>query len=441
MGNKIVIVGGGSTHTPGIIEVLRNRADDLLLDEIVLYDIDEERNYLIGEFTKIYFKDHNSDVKISYTCDIEEAFRGANFLYVQIRPGLNKQRETDEKICLKHGVVGQETCGLGGFSFALRVIPQILDIVEHAQRICPDAWILNYTNPEAIISEAIYRKFPKAKCLCICDMPISIEEAIADYLHVPYKDLTFKYFGLNHFGWWTNIYDKTGKDLLPELRQKVLSGELTNLAQTNEEIVGDAYWDKTFKNIIRAFKMYPRYLPNCYLQYYYFPDEMVESDDINFTRGSYVLSTREITVFEECRRVIEAKTAKNSKLLGGVHGNYIVDITNAIIHDTKERFIVNTKNQGAIQNFNPDAVVEIPAYIGAMGVERVCVGPIPIFQRSLMEMQKGYEILTVETALTGSYTTAMEAVLLNKTIPSYRVGKELLDELMEANKDYWPELN
>ncbi len=439
MGNKIVIVGGA--HTPGIIEVLRNRADDLLLDEIVLYDIDQERNYLIGEFTKIYFKDHNSDVKISYTCDIEEAFRGANFLYVQIRPGLNKQRETDEKICLKHGVVGQETCGLGGFSFALRVIPQILDIVEHAQRICPDAWILNYTNPEAIISEAIYRKFPKAKCLCICDMPISIEEAIADYLHVPYKDLTFKYFGLNHFGWWTNIFDKTGKDLLPELRQKVLSGELTTLAQTNEEIVGDAYWDKTFKNIIRAFKMYPRYLPNCYLQYYYFPDEMVESDDINFTRGSYVLSTREITVFEECKRVIEAKTAKNSKLLGGVHGNYIVDITNAIIHDTKERFIVNTKNQGAIQNFNPDAVVEIPAYIGAMGVESVCVGPIPTFQRSLMEMQKGYEILTVETALTGSYTTAMEAVLLNKTIPSYRVGKELLDELMEANKDYWPKLN
>ena len=441
MGNKIVIVGGGSTHTPGIVEVLRNRADDLLLDEIVLYDTDQERNYLIGEFTKIYYKDHSSAVKVSYTCDIEEAFKDANFLYVQIRPGLNNQREIDEKICLKHGVVGQETCGLGGFSFALRVIPEILKIVEQAQRICPDAWILNYTNPEAIISEAIYRKFPEAKCLCICDMPISIEEAVADYLKIPYKDLTFKYFGLNHFGWWTNIYDKSGKDLLPELREKVLSGELESLAQTNEEIIGDAYWDKTFRNIIRAFKMYPKYLPNCYLQYYYFPDEMVESDDINFTRGSYVLSTREISVFEECKRVIKEGTAKNSKLLGGVHGNYIVDITNAIIHDTKERFIVNTKNQGAIANFNPEAVVEVPCYIGAMGIEPVCMGPIPTFQRSLMEMQKGYEILTVDTALTGSYTTAMEAILLNKTIPSYRVGKALLDELMEANKEYWPELS
>ena len=218
MGNKIVIVGGGSTHTPGIVEVLRNRVEDLDLEEIVLYDNDEERNYLIGEFTKIYYRDNNSSVKVSYTTDIREAFKNANFLYVQIRPGLNNQREIDEKICLKHGVVGQETCGLGGFSFALRVIPEILKIVEVAQEVCPNAWILNYTTPEAIISEAINKKFPNAKCLCICDMPISIEETLAEYLNIPYKDLTFKYFGLNHFGWWTNIYNKQGKDLLPGIR-------------------------------------------------------------------------------------------------------------------------------------------------------------------------------------------------------------------------------
>ena len=239
MGNKIVIVGGGSTHTPGIVEVLRNRSKDLQLEEIVLYDNNKERNYLIGEFTRIYYRDNNSDVKVSYTTDIREAFKNANFLYVQIRPGLNNQREIDEKICLKHGVVGQETCGLGGFSFALRVIPEILKIVEVAQVVCPDAWILNYTNPEAIISEAIYKKFPNAKCLCICDMPISIEETLAEYLDIPYKDLTFKYFGLNHFGWWTNIYDKNGKDLLPGIREKVELGELKGLIQTNEEIVGD----------------------------------------------------------------------------------------------------------------------------------------------------------------------------------------------------------
>ncbi|MDQ0151079.1 6-phospho-alpha-glucosidase [Eubacterium multiforme] len=440
MGNKIVIVGGGSTHTPGIVEVLKNRAEDLELEELVLYDNNEERNRLLGEFTKIYYRDNNSKVNVSYTTNIEEAFENADFLYVQIRPGLNNQREIDEKICLKHGVVGQETCGLGGFSFALRVIPQMLKIVEVAQRVCPDAWILNYTNPEAIISEAIYRKFPKAKCLCICDMPIIIEKSIADYLKIPREDLTFKYFGLNHFGWWTNIFDKEGHDILPEIRERVLSGELTALNQTNEEAVGDNYWNKTFKNIIKAFKMYPKYFPNCYLQYYYFADEMVESDDINFTRGSYVLSTREITVFEECKKVIEEGTAKNSKLINGVHGNYIVDITNAIIHDTKERFIVNIKNCGAIGNFNPEAVVEVPCYIGAMGVEPVSVGNIPTFHRSMMEMQKGYEILTVETALTGSYNIAMEAILLNKTIPSYRVGKALLDELLEANKDYWPDL-
>ncbi len=440
MGNKIVIVGGGSTHTPGIVEVLKERSEDLQLEELVLYDTDKTRNSLLGEFTKIYYKDNNSKVKVSYTTNIREAFKDANFLYVQIRPGLNIQREIDEKICLKHGVVGQETCGLGGFSFALRVIPEILKIVEVAQEICPDAWILNYTNPEAIISETIYKRFPKAKCLCICDMPISIEEAIADYLKIPYKDLTFKYFGLNHFGWWTNIFDKNGRDLLPIIRERVLRGELKGLIQTNEEIIGDDYWTKTFQNVIRAFKNYPKYFPNCYLQYYYFPDEMVESDNVEYTRGSYVLNTREISVFEECKKVIESGTAKNSKLLGGVHGNYIVDITNAIIYDTKERFIVNIKNNGAICNFNNEAVVEVPCYIGATGAEPVTIGKIPTFHRSMMEMQKGYELLTVEAALTGSYNTAMEAVLLNKTIHSHKVGKQVLDDLLEANKKYWPEL-
>ena len=430
MGNKFVMVGGGSTQSPGILEVLRKRATELNLSDLVLYDIDEERVSLLGQYTKMYYKELGSKVSVTYTTNIDEALKGADFLFMQIRPGLNKQRAIDEKICLNNGVVGQETCGLGGFSFAMRVIPAVLEIVKKVKEICPKAWILNYTNPEAILSEAIYREFPDANVLCICDMPISIEGAIAKYFNKEHRDLTFKYFGLNHFGWWSNVYDENGFDLLPQLREDVLSGKIDTLLMSNDETVGDKYWVDTYKQMISLFKRFPEYFPNCYLQYYLTPDEMVAHDDVSFTRGDY----------DECRRVIAAGSAKDSSLHAGVHGNYIVDIAYAIIHNTRERFIVNKKNHGAISNFDPEAVVETPAYVGSMGAETINIGEIPTFQKGLMEMQKAYEKMTVDAALSGSYQAALEAVMLNKTIPNYTVGKKVLDELYAANKGLWPEL-
>ncbi|MFS7260694.1 6-phospho-alpha-glucosidase [Carnobacterium divergens] len=440
MGNKFVMIGGGSTQSPGILEVLRKRSEELNLSDLVLYDIDEERVSLLGQYTKMYYDETGSKVNVSFTTNIDEALQGADFLFMQIRPGLNKQRAIDEKICLRNGVVGQETCGLGGFSFAMRVIPAVLEIIRKVKEICPKAWILNYTNPEAILSEAIYREFPDANVLCICDMPISIEGAIAKYFNKNLRDLTFKYFGLNHFGWWTNVVDENGNDLLPKLREDVLSGKIETLLMSNDETEGDQYWIDTYKQMISLFKRFPEYFPNCYLQYYLTPDEMLAHDNPDFTRGDFVMNGREKRIYDECRRVIMAGTAKDSSLHAGVHGNYIVDIAYAIIHNTRERFTVNQKNHGAISNFDSEAVVETPAYIGSMGAETINIGEIPVMQKGLMEMQKAYEKMTVDAALSGSYQTALEAVMLNRTIPNYTVGKKVLDELYKANKGLWPDL-
>ena len=438
--NKFVIVGAGSSYTPAIVAVLLARRDDLKLQEIALYDIDADRVARTGRFCELYAREHAQGVQVSYTTEIETAFHGADFLFVQIRPGCNQQREQDEKIPLRHGILGQETCGLGGFSFALRCIPAILEIVGKAQEICPDAWILNYSNPEAMISEAIYRTYPHAKALCICDMPISQEETIADFLGIPHKDLTFKYFGLNHFGWFTNIYDKEGRDLLPALRERVLSDPSVRLVNAEAEEKHDNYWGEMYAHAIEGFRAYPEFFPLVYLSYYYFHNEMVAHMDPGYTRANYVLDVREKVVFDDCERCIAAGTTKDSALHAGVHGNYIVDIANAIINNTHERFIINTMNRGAIGNFNHDAVVEVPCYVSAGGIEPVSVGYIPQFHKSLMEAQKGYEKLAVEAALTGSYQKALQAVLLNRTVPSYAVGKAVLDELMEANQGYWPAL-
>lgn len=440
MGNKFVMVGGGSTQSPGILEVLRQRSKGLNISELVLYDNDAKRVSLLGQYTKMYYAESGSHVNVTYTTDIEEAFTGADFLFMQIRPGLNKQRAIDEKICLNHHVVGQETCGLGGFSFAMRVIPAVVEIVSKVKEICPNAWILNYTNPEAILSEAINHVFPDAKCLCICDMPVSIEGAIAQYFGKDIKNLTFKYFGLNHFGWWSAVIDKDGTDLLPQLREDVVSGKIDTLLISNKETEEDQYWINTYKQMIKIFKEFPEYFPNCYLQYYLTPDEMLAHDNVEFTRGDYVMQGREKYIYEECRRVIANGSAKDSSLHAGVHGNYIVDICNAILHDTRERFTVNIKNNGSISNFDANAVVELPAYIGASGAEPIVIGEIPNFQKGLMEAQKAYEKLTVKAALTGSYQCALQAVMLNKTIPNLNVGKAVLHDLYEANKEYWPEL-
>ena len=299
MKNKFVIIGAGSTHTPGILAVLAQRAEELKLGELCLHDIDEGRVYHMGEFNRIYMEEHCPQIKTSWTTNLREALEGANYVFVQIRPGRNEQRSLDEHTCYKHGLIGQETCGLGGFSFALRTIPAILDIVKTALEVCPNAWILNYSNPEAMVSEAVYRTYPEAKMLCICDMPISQEETIAEYLKIPHSELTFKYFGLNHFGWYTNIYNKEGKDLLPEIRKDVLDGKLTEFYESGDNGKTDDYWTKTFNNVIKGFRAYPDYLPLCYLQYYYFHDEMLEQFDHNFTRADYVSSTREVTVYDE----------------------------------------------------------------------------------------------------------------------------------------------
>lgn len=437
MANKFVIIGAGSTHTPGILAALAAKANELQMNELCLHDIDQNRIYHMGEFARIYISERYPDIKVNWTTDLETALCNANYVMIQIRPGRNEQRAVDEHTCYKYGIIGQETCGPGGFAFALRTIPAILEIVKKALEICPDAWLLNYSNPEAMVSEAVYRTYPNAKMLCICDMTISQQEQMAEFLGYDEKDLLFKYFGLNHFGWYTNIYTKEGVDLLPKLRKDVVDGKITGFKSKEQQGDLDDYWFATFNNVIKGFAAYPDYLPLCYLQYYYFHDEMLEHSDHSFTRADAVLAGREITVYEECKRVINANTAKDSYLVSGVHGNYIVDLASAIINDKRERFVINVMNHGAIGNFNHDAVVEVPCYVGAFGVEPTAVGYIPQFHKSLMEAQKGYEKLAVEACLEGSYEKALQALLLNKTVPSHRVAKALLDEFLILNKDYW----
>ena len=435
---SIAVAGGGSTFTPGIVLMLLENLDKFPIRQIKFYDNDAERQEVIAKACDIIIKEKAPDINFVYTTDPETAFTDVDFVMAHIRVGKYAMREKDEKIPLKHGVLGQETCGPGGIAYGMRSIGGVIELVDYMEKYSPNAWMLNYSNPAAIVAEATRRLRPNSKILNICDMPIGIEIRMAEMLGLESrKDMVIRYFGLNHFGWWTDIRDKEGNDLMPALREKVAK------IGYNVEIEGEnteASWNDTFTKARDVFAIDPTTMPNTYLKYYFFPDYVVEHSDPNHTRANEVMEGREKFVFGECRAITEKGTAKDSKLHVDDHASYIVDLARAIAYDTKERMLLIVENDGAISNFDSTAMVEVPCIVGSNGPEKIVQGKIPQFQKGLMEQQVSVEKLTVEAWIEGSYQKLWQAITLSRTVPSAKVAKAILDDLIEANKDFWPVL-
>ena len=435
---SIVVAGGGSTFTPGIVLMLLENLEKFPIRQIKFYDNDAERQEVIAKACDIIIKEKAPDINFVYTTDPETAFTDVDFVMAHIRVGKYAMREKDEKIPLKHGVLGQETCGPGGIAYGMRSIGGVIELVDYMEKYSPNAWMLNYSNPAAIVAEATRRLRPNSKILNICDMPIGIEIRMAEMLGLKSrKDMVIRYFGLNHFGWWTDIRDKHGKDLMPELKEKVAK------IGYNVEIEGEnteASWNDTFTKARDVFAIDPTTMPNTYLKYYFFPDYVVEHSNPNHTRANEVMEGREKFVFGECRTIAEKGTAKDSKLHVDDHASYIVDLARAIAYDTKERMLLIVENDGALSNFDPTAMVEVPCLVGSNGPEKIVQGKIPQFQKGLMEQQVSVEKLTVEAWIEGSYQKLWQAITLSRTVPSASVAKAILDDLIEANKDFWPVL-
>ena len=435
---SIVVAGGGSTFTPGIVLMLLDNLDKFPIRQIKFYDNDAERQEIIAKACDVIIKEKAPDINFVYTTDPETAFTDVDFVMAHIRVGKYAMREKDEKIPLKHGVLGQETCGPGGIAYGMRSIGGVIELVDYMEKYSPNAWMLNYSNPAAIVAEATRRLRPNSKILNICDMPIGIELRMAEMFGLESrKDMVIRYFGLNHFGWWTDIRDKEGNDLMPALKEKVAKvGYNVPIEGENTE----ASWNDTFTKAKDVFAIDPTTLPNTYLKYYLFPDYVVEHSNPNHTRANEVMEGREKFVFGECKAIAEKGTAKDSKLHVDDHASYIVDLARAIAYNTKERMLLIVENDGALSNFDPTAMVEVPCLVGSNGPEKIVQGKIPQFQKGLMEQQVSVEKLTVEAWIEGSYQKLWQAITLSRTVPSASVAKAILDDLIEANKDFWPVL-
>ncbi|WP_419727030.1 6-phospho-alpha-glucosidase [Terrisporobacter petrolearius] len=445
MNNKkysVTVAGGGSTFTPGIVLMLLENMDRFPIRSIKFYDNDAKRQETVAKACEIYLKENAPEVEFDYTTDPETAFTDIDFVLAHIRVGKYAMREKDEKIPLKYGVVGQETCGPGGIAYGMRSIGGVIEILDFMEQYSPNAWMLNYSNPAAIVAEATRRLRPDSKILNICDMPIDLEEKMAHMCGLKSrKEMQVGYYGLNHFGWWHKIYDKDGNDLMPQIKEHVaVNGFADALSDSNQHV--DQSWRETFTKVKDVYAVDPTTIPNTYLKYYLYPDYVVEHSDKEYTRANEVMDGREKHVFGLCNEIIEKGTCKG---VGGfepdAHATYIVDLACALAENTNERFLLIVENEGAIENFDKTAMVEIPCIVGRNGYEKINQGAIPQFQKGLMEQQVSVEKLTVEAWIEGNYNKLWQAITLSKTVPSARVAKLILDDLIEANKEYWPELH
>lgn len=436
---SIVIAGGGSTYTPGIVMTLLNHLDVFPIRQLKFYDNDGARQKVIADAVAVLLREKAPGIQFVATTDPEEGFTDVDFVMAQIRVGKYAMRDKDEKIPLKYGVIGQETCGPGGIAYGLRSIGGVLEILDYMEKYSPNAWMLNYSNPASIVAEATRRLRPNSKILNICDMPVGIQERMARIVGLKrYNDLEVRYFGLNHFGWWTSICDKQGHDIMPKLREYV--AEHGYLLSDQDEAETQPSWKATFGMAKNTFALDPERFPNTYLQYYLYTKYEADHMNPNYTRTDEVRAGREKLVFSECRRIAETQSIEGLKFVPDDHSNYIVDLSRAIAYNTHARMLVIVENDGAIANFEPTAMVEVPCIIGSNGPERLAMGQIPRFQKGLLEEQVAVEKLAVDAWVEHSYLKLWQALTLSKTVPDAEVAKKILDELIEANKEFWPEL-
>lgn len=436
---SILIAGGGSTFTPGIILMLLDHMDTFPIRQIKLYDNDKERQETIARACEILLKERFPQVSFSYTTDPEKAFTDVDFVMAHIRVGKYAMREMDEKIPLKYDVVGQETCGPGGIAYGMRSIGGVLELLDYMEKYSPNAWMLNYSNPAAIVAEATRKLRPNAKIINICDMPIGIERSFATILGLKdRKEMICRYYGLNHFGWWTSITDKDGNDLMEKLKDYVKdNGYVVNTVDFQHK---DPSWKDTYMKVKDVYALDPDTLPNTYLKYYLCQDYVVAHSDKSYTRANEVMAGREKQIFTAAQEIIDKGTASDCAFHVDNHASFIVDLARAIAFNTGERMLLIVKNEGAISNFDDDAMVEVPCIVGKNGPEPLAMGKIPIFQKGLMEQQVAVEKLVVEAWAERSYQKLWQALTLSKTVPSGEIAKKILDDLIEANKAFWPEL-
>ncbi|MBP1043619.1 6-phospho-beta-glucosidase [Vagococcus sp. BWB3-3] len=436
-GLKIVTIGGGSSYTPELVEGFIKRHAELPVKELWLVDIEAGREKLeiVGAMAKRMVKAAGIDCEVHLTLDRREALKDADFVTTQMRVGLLDARVLDERIPLSHGMIGQETNGAGGIFKALRTVPVILAIVEDMKELCPDAWLINFTNPAGMVTEAVLRYGNWDKVVGLCNIPVNAVFEEAEILERNQKELFFQFAGINHLHWHT-VTDNKGLNLTDELINRMYGKDASGKSIV-ANIQDNSYVYEQVENL--------HMVPCPYHQYYYMTDKMLadELEDFknNGTRAEKVKQI-EAELFDLYKDPeLDHKPQQLAERGGARYSDAACEIINSIYNDKRTVMTVSTRNNGTITDLPDESAVEVTCLITGNGPVPFTFGSFEPEIRGLLQLMKSMEELTIKAAVTGNRGTLMQAFTMNPLITSGTVAKEVMDEMLEAHAQHLPQFH
>jgi 6-phospho-beta-glucosidase len=462
---KLTFIGAGGVRTPLVIESVMGFQDRIPFTEACLMDINAENLDLMRMVTEVRLRDRSPSFKLTWTTDPIEAITGADFIVMTFRQGGIASRVIDEQVPLKYEVLGQETTGPGGFAMAMRTIPVLLDYVKKIQELAPEAWLINFTNPAGIVTEAVTKFGGFERVIGICDNPSAMHRSLAKHFAVGLEDLFLEYYGLNHLGWMSGVY-LNGENKVPQIIEEISKSG------------SPWHWLPFDPAFIASLGV----IPNEYLLFYYYPRRSVE----NYIKAGQSRA-QQIQPFNDelyaSLRTIRAEGSDPERVMVALkkylqqrHGTYMtietgesheeydeeglaqaeeeeameaaaegysgvaLRVIEALTQNTPMNIILNVPNKGAITGMKDDDVVEVNCHLRDGLVRPFAVGPIPDHALGLMKRVKAYERLTIDAAVDGSYSTAVKALALHPLLPSYEVAKAILDDYIESHGKHFPSL-
>ncbi len=433
-GIKIVTIGGGSSYTPELVEGFIKRYDELPVKELWLVDIEEgkEKLEIVGNLAKRMVKKAGIDMKIYLTLDRQEALKDADFVTTQFRVGQLDAREKDELIPLKYGVIGQETNGPGGMFKALRTIPVIFDIIKDCEKLCPNAWIVSFTNPSGINAEAVFRHTGWKKFIGLCNGPVNMIKDIEKILGAKDSDkVDVKIGGINHMIYALDI-QFNGKNANEELIDKIIEDGASESLKNIVDIPLSPEFLKSYG-----------YLGIGYIRYYLQKQQMLEhcqEDAAKHQCRAQVVKQVEKELFEKYKdESLDIKPKELEQRGGAYYSDAACNLISSLYNGKGDIQVVDTLNNGAISNLPDDVVVEVSSIITKDGPIPLKVGPLPLQTVGLIQQLKAFEILTTNVAVSGNYNDALVAMSINPLVQSEITAKKILDEMLEAHKQYLPQ--
>jgi 6-phospho-beta-glucosidase len=426
---KIAIIGGGSTYTPELVNGFLARHASLPVSELWLMDIDPQRLNVVGGFASRMVQVKGEPFKVYLTLDQQAAIQGADYVITQLRVGQMPARVADEYLGRRHGLIGQETIGVGGMAKALRTIPVIEKIATDMKKFAPGALLVNFTNPAGLVTQALQKYIPEVTSVGVCNVAITTQMAILERLEgrtgvkLPAERARLNTLGLNHLSWHRGFY-VDGEDLWP----KVMEGVIAELGSTPEP-----EWDQ------RTIEMLGM-LPNYYLQYFYHSKRMLNKQKKwPPSRGEQVIEI-EKGLLEQYANSELTELPADLMLRGGAYYSTVAtQLINSHHNDLGETHVVNSMHAGEVQGWPEDWVLEMPCRVDKRGIHPLPAEPLPPVCFGLLAQVKSFELLTVEAAVHGDRQAAFLALLAHPLGPAADEVQTVLDDMLDTNRLYLPQ--